>query len=62
MDFKGNDMGRIAQYATTKCRFTADGKVAYSDAVLIAYPMSGSQEPNELNTFHCKSPKWDLNG
>lgn len=58
LDFKGNDMNRISQYSKPKCRFTAGSKVQVVDGVLITYPLSGSQDPSDLNTIHCKSPKW----
>lgn len=32
------------------------------DGVLITYPLSGSQDPSGLNTIHCKTPKWTING
>ena len=28
----------------------------------MTYPLSGSRDANKLNTIHCKSPKWALDG
>ena len=62
LEMKGNDMNLISQYAKPKCRFTSGSKVMTVTGVLITYPLSGSQDASDLNTLHCKSPRWTLSG
>lgn len=62
MDFKENDMSLIAQHAKPKCRFTNGQKTAATDGILIDYPLTGSREPENLDTIHCKTPLWRWDG
>lgn len=60
--FKGNDMNRLVRYATPRCRFSAGSKVKYTEAKIIAYPFTGNSDPNLVNSVHCKTPRWTLDG
>jgi hypothetical protein len=62
MDFKNNDMDRIAQHAKPRCRFTVGQKMAETNGILIDYPITGSRLPANLDTIHCKTPRWSLDG
>jgi hypothetical protein len=33
-----------------------------TDAQLVAYPFTGTRNPNAANHIHCKTPKWTLDG
>ena len=60
MDFKENDMKLIQLHGHFKCRFRANNKESVSDGYLIAYPLSNSKNPQDMDTIHCKSPYWNL--
>ena len=55
-------MYRIAQHSKPTCRFSLGQKSASTDGILIDYPLSGSREPAEMDTIHCKSPQWQWTG
>jgi hypothetical protein len=64
-DFGVNDKSRLAKYATPTCRFTSkdsSSKVEVTTAQLVRYPFTTSRDPALINSFHCKSPKWRLDG
>jgi hypothetical protein len=61
-DFGSNDKSRLARYATPTCRFTSGSKVEVTDGQLVRYPFTTSRDPSLINSFHCKTPKWHLDG
>lgn len=54
-----NPKERFYDHGNFTCRFTSfDGKkVVYTNATILAYPISENDDPN---TISCKSPKWEL--
>ena len=63
-DFGVNDKSRLAKYAAPTCRFTSKdtSKVEVTTAQLVRYPFTTSRDTALINSFHCKSPKWHLDG
>jgi len=61
-DFKGNDRARLVRYATPKCRFASGSKVLETGGQLVAYPFTGSKNASLINSVHCKTPRWQLDG
>jgi hypothetical protein len=59
-DFGAQSKTRLVKYASPKCRFTYGAKVVISEAQLLHYPFTASRDPEQINAFHCKSPKWQL--
>lgn len=57
-------MNRLVRYANPKCRFTSasGNKVKYTEGKIIAYPFTANKDPELINTVHCKTPKWKLDG
>jgi len=62
MDFKNNDLGDLLRLGNPKCRFQANGKLATTEGQLVAYPFTQSRDPNMINSVHCKTPRWKLDG
>jgi len=62
VDFKSNDLGRLARLATPRCRFSAGSKVQTTEGQLVGYPFSSNRDPNGINSIHCKTPRWRLDG
>ena len=36
--------------------------MAETNGILIDYPITGSRLPANLDTIHCKTPRWSLDG
>lgn len=62
LDFKKNDMNRLFKLAAPRCRFSAGSKVQTTEGQLVDYPFSNNRDPNKINSIHCKTPKWKLDG
>jgi len=62
VDFKSNDLSRLFRLATPRCRWSAGSKAQTTEGQLVVYPFSNNRDPNRINSIHCKTPKWKLDG
>lgn len=62
-DFKNQNTDRIEKYGNLTCRFKAeDGRVLYTKARMVRYPLEAMKSGQKPNNIQCHTPKWDLKG
>lgn len=60
-NFKNQNTDRIEKYGNLTCRFQAeDGRVLYTKARMIRYPLEPSAPGQKPNSIQCHTPKWEL--
>ena len=62
-DFRNQDLKILDKYGNLTCRFQAeDGRVLYTKARMVRYPLEPLSSGQKPNSIQCHTPKWDLKG